>query len=249
MFHKIKKYIISTSINFPKTIIIISFLLSSIIISGMKHIVQDDDMVRLLPKDIPSIVTFNDITDEFGNYEFMYIGIGHKNNSALNSDLLSIVWDISYQLEELDECEEVISIATASKMYFEPSDSSIVVDDLMPRKNLTERQINTIENYLNENTSLKEKIVSKNEDYLNIVIRPKDNKKYAALANSLHKITEQYKTYNLNGDIMTLEYSFGGQSYVTGSVPGLVADEVKILVLYGMILKEHGLVQKQLPIL
>mgnify|MGYP001476961672 CR=1 FL=1 len=236
MFHKIKKYIISTSIDFPKTIIIISFLLSSIIISGMKHIVQDDDMVRLLPDDIPSIITFSDITDEFGNYEFMYIGIGHEKVNALNSDLLSIVWDISKQLEALSQSEEVISIATVSKMYFEPSDSSIVVDDLMPEKDLTKKQLHTITNYLNDNPSLKEKIVSKNEDYLNIVIRPNDNDEYAELANSVHKIADQYKSYNLNGDIKTLEYSFGGQSYVTGSVPALAADEAKILVLYGILL-------------
>ena len=236
MFQKIKKNIISYSINFPKIVVFLSLIASLIIINGIRYIVQDDDMVRLLPDDIPSIIAFNDITEEFGNYEFMYIGVGHEKINALNSDLLSIIWDISYQLEELSQCEEVISIATVSKMYFDPSDSSIVVDDLMLEKNLTQDNLSTIIRYLDDNPTLKEKIVSKNEDYLNIIIRPSDNDEYTFLANSIHKIAAQYKTYNLNGELKTLEYSYGGQSYVTGAVPGLVADEVKILVLYGMIL-------------
>ena len=114
MFQKIKKNIISYSINFPKTVILLSFIASLIIINGIRYIVQDDDMVRLLPDDIPSIITFHDITEEFGNYEFMYIGIGHEKINALNSDLLSIVWDISSRIEELSQCEEVISISTVS---------------------------------------------------------------------------------------------------------------------------------------
>jgi len=38
MFLKIKQNILSTSINFPKTVIIICLLLSSLIISGVKYI-------------------------------------------------------------------------------------------------------------------------------------------------------------------------------------------------------------------
>ena len=236
MLNKIKKNIISTSINFPKTIIIFSLLLSGIIISGIRHIVQDDDMVRLLPDDIPSIIAFTDITEEFGNYEFMYIGVGHKNTNALNQELLSVIWDISSDIENLDECEEVISIATTSKMYFDPSDSSIVVDDLMAQKNITDNELKSIITYLNDNQTIKEKIVSKNEDYLNIVIRPKNNDEYTPLVSAIHEVTDKYKTYSLNENEQILEYSYGGQSYVTGSVPRLVASEVKILILYGMIL-------------
>ena len=75
---KLKNNILLLSMNYPKRIIVLCLIFSFFIISGIRYIVQDDDMVRLLPDDIPSIITFNDITDEFGNYEFMYIGIGHE---------------------------------------------------------------------------------------------------------------------------------------------------------------------------
>tara|TARA_Y100000590_G_scaffold470512_1_gene665886 strand:- start:2520 stop:4838 length:2319 start_codon:yes stop_codon:yes gene_type:complete len=236
MFNKLKNNILSISFNYPKIIISVFLAISILLISGIQYIVQDDDMVRLLPDDIPSIIAFSDITDEFGNYEFMYIGLGHKNETALNAKLLDIVWDISSEIEELDQCEEVISIATSSKMYFEPLDSSIIVDDLMPNKNLSTSQLNSIIKYLNDNPTLKEKIVSKNEDYLNIVIRPTNNDEYTPLTQAIHSITNKYKSYTINNNEKILEYSYGGQSYVTGSVPSLVASEVKTLVLYGLIL-------------
>ena len=105
MFQIFRKNILHVSLNYPKIVIFLFLLLSAFIISGIKYIVQDDDMVRLLPDDIPSIIAFSDITDEFGNYEFMYIGIGHKNKSAINSELLDIVWEISSEIEQLNQCE------------------------------------------------------------------------------------------------------------------------------------------------
>ena len=236
MSQKLRENILLLSINYPRRVIALCLICSFFLINGMRYIVQDDDIVRLLPDDIPSIVAFSDITDEFGNYEFMYIGIGHEKLNALNPELLDIVWDISSEIEKLDQCEEVISIATSSKMYFDSTDSSIVVDDLMPNKKLSNQELNNIIKYLNDNPSLKEKIVSKNEDYLNIVIRPINNEEYTPLTLAIHKITDKYKTYKLNGNEKILEYSYGGQSYVTGSVPLIVASEVKTLVLYGMLL-------------
>ena len=81
-------------------------------------------MVKLLPKDIESIVTFNDIREEFGNSEFMYIALGHEGSNAFNPELLKIVWEMSKSLEDYEPIEEVISIATANKIYFGQLDES-----------------------------------------------------------------------------------------------------------------------------
>ena len=126
----LKTYLANKSIAFPKTAIALVVLLNIILISGIQHIVQDDDMVKLLPKDIESIVTFNDIREEFGNSEFMYIALGHEGSNAFNPELLKIVWEMSKSLEDYEPIEEVISIATANKIYFGQLDSSIIVEDL-----------------------------------------------------------------------------------------------------------------------
>jgi hypothetical protein len=193
-------------------------------------------MVKLLPKDIPAIVAFNDIRDQFGNYEFMYIAIGHKNSNAMNPELFKIVGEISEKLEKNQAIEEVISISTSSKIYFGKEDSSIIVEDLIPQRNISLNQLKSITEYLNNNPELKEKIISKNEDYLNIIVRPKSNDQYADITYKIHEITEDYKTYDYGNEIKNLEYNYGGNAYVTGAVPGLVAKEVKRLILYGLIL-------------
>ena len=60
----IKNSIITNCTKYPKLVITISFLISLFFILGIPKIVQDDDMVRLLPDDLPSIKTFADISDE-----------------------------------------------------------------------------------------------------------------------------------------------------------------------------------------
>ena len=233
MLSRIKSKIINNSLNFPKLTIAVTLLLSIIVIFGIPKIVQDDDMVRLLPADLPSIKTFSDITDEFGNYEFMYVAVGNKNRDVFESEFLEIVWNISKEFENLEDCEEVISISTSSKMFFDTSDSSIVVDDLIKKSILSKEEIKDVKQYLNDNPEIKSRIISKNNDYLNIIIRPKDNHKYAFLAEQIHKITGKYE-YDRNN--LKLEYHFGGQAYITGAVPNIVAAEVKTLASYGLIL-------------
>ena len=147
----IKNSIITNCTKYPKLVITISFLISIFFILGIPRIVQDDDMVRLLPDDLPSIKTFADITDEFGNYEFMYIAVGNEGRDVFAPDFLEIVWNISKELEGLKECEEIISISTMSKMYYDLSDSSIVVEDLITKADLNNNEIQEVKEYLNDN--------------------------------------------------------------------------------------------------
>ena len=169
----IKNSIISNCIKYPKSIITISFLISFFFILGIPRIVQDDDMVRLLPDDLPSIKTFADITDEFGNYEFMYVAVGNKGRDIFSPDFLQTAWNISKELEDLKECEEIISISTMSKMYYDLSDSSIVVDDLVTKASLNNNEIDEIKKYLDDNKLVRSRIISNNDDYINILLGQK----------------------------------------------------------------------------
>ena len=232
----IKQNISSLAIKFRTTTIIFFLLLNVFLAYGIQYIVQDDDITRLLPQDLEAILTFDDIRDEFGNSEFMYIAIGNKNINSLNPELLKIVWEISNKLENFTSIEEVISVSKASKIYFDHKDSSIVVEDLMNKKDVCNIDINSINQYLNNNPELKKQLMSKNNDYLNIIIRPKNNDNYSIITDFIHSITDQYKEYELNNKNLEIEYHYGGQAYVTGATPGLVSSEVKILVSYGLIL-------------
>ena len=88
MKNSLKQKIIEKVLYYPKIVISITAILSALFISGIPLIVQDDDMVRLLPDDLPSIKTFADITDEFGNYEFMYVAAGNPGRDVFTSNFL-----------------------------------------------------------------------------------------------------------------------------------------------------------------
>ena len=233
MFKRIIDNLITKVIKYPKIIIILTTLLSILVISGIGFIKSDDDLKRLLPEDMPSIVTFNQIEDEFGNFEFMYVAIGNSGESIFKPDLFNIAWDLSNDIEQLDECDMVVSISTSTKMHFDESDSSMVVVDLVPKANLTQKEIDEIKEYLNENNTIKGRLVSENNDYLNFLIRPanSDIGTYAALSDSVEQIASRYTN---GGD--KYETHIGGQSYFVGILPNIITNEIKILILSGFLI-------------
>ena len=233
MFKKIIDKLITKVIKYPKIVIILTTLLSILLISGIGFIKSDDDLKRLLPQDMPSIVTFNQIEDEFGNFEFMYVAIGNSGESIFKPDLLNVAWNLSNDIEQLDECDMVVSISTSTKMYFDESDSSMLVVDLVPKANLTQKEIDEIKEYLNENNIIKDRLVSKNNDYLNFLIRPanSDIGTYAALSDSVEQIASRYTN---GGD--KYETHIGGQSYFVGILPNIITNEIKILILSGFLI-------------
>jgi len=233
MFKRIIDNLITKVIKYPKIIIILTTLLSILVISGIGFIKSDDDLKRLLPEDMPSIVTFNQIEDEFGNFEFMYVAIGNSGESIFKPDLLNVAWNLSNDIEQLDECDMVVSISTSTKMYFDESDSSMLVVDLVPKTNLTQKEIDEIKEYLNENNIIKDRLVSKNNDYLNFLIRPanSDIGTYAALSDSVEQIASRYTN---GGD--KYETHIGGQSYFVGILPNIITNEIKILILSGFLI-------------
>ena len=228
MINKLRNLFIYISLGYPRYTICITLLFTTIIATGFRYLVQNDDMTQLLPDDIPSIITFDEIIDEFGNYEFMYVAIGIKEQNIFNKKSLEITWDLSNEFESLNNCSEVISISTMDKMYFDPNDSSIVIDALVQKRILTEKEIEEVQIYLNNNLETKSRIVSKNEDFFNIVLRPTHDHLYPELSKSIHEITKKYEN--------DFDFYYGGQAYVTGAVPSIVASEVKILLLFGLLL-------------
>ena len=64
MINKLKQIFTLFSLQYSKSTIITMLSLTIIVVSGFKYLEQDDDMVKLLPDDMQSIITFEEITDE-----------------------------------------------------------------------------------------------------------------------------------------------------------------------------------------
>ena len=64
-----------------------------------------------------------------------------------SSPILKLTIEQSEKLEKNQAIEEVISISTSSKIYFGKEDSSIIVEDLIPQRNISLNQLKSITNH------------------------------------------------------------------------------------------------------
>ena len=151
MNHKMKQWFIYQSINHPKRTIFFSVLLTLLIASGIRFVEMEDDMLKLLPDDIESTITWDAVQEEFGNTNLMFVAYGRRDQSVYNADMLSTLFDFSHALEDLPQVDEVISIATLNRM--DSDDGFMEISDLQPYRDLSPEEINDIKLYLSSWTS------------------------------------------------------------------------------------------------
>jgi uncharacterized protein len=222
----IKQAFINLALNHPKKTVIISILLTIFMGYGVKWFTVDDDMMKLLPQDMETRTTWDNVRDEFGNTEIIYIAMGIEGEPALNSQTLAKCWEVTSALEDIPEVDEVISISTMNRMDYDPEYDEMVVDNIMPNQNLSIEQIDNIKIYLNKTPSMEVRLLSKNKDFLSIMIRPKTGITPDKLAPKIVAI----------GDSLLQNYNkhYGGQAYISGIIPPLINQDVQLLMKIGM---------------
>ena len=227
MFNKyIKGKLINHTLNFPIRTLLISLALTAILSFGLKWFVIDDDFIKLLPQNIPSKIIWDDIQEDFGASEIMLIAFGNKDTSIYRKEIFNAIWDLTSALEKDSLIEEVISIKTLNKL--ESNDGFMEVDDLFPHRDLDIHEINSIKDYLENNSNIKARVLSTNSDYTSIMIRPKLNKNMAVLVNSITPISESI--------LKDFEIHYAGQVYITGKVPDIIKDDTSVLMRLALLL-------------
>ena len=235
MFNKyIKQNFIQQTLKFPLKTIFISLGLTAIIGLGLLWFEIDDDFVKLLPQDIPSKIIWDDIQQDFGASEIMLIAFGNKNKSIYRKEVFDAVWDLTDSLKiQKDLVEEVISIKTLNRL--ESKDGFMEVGDLFVNsegiltKNIDNKDIENIKNYLGDNPNIKSRIISKYDNYVSIVIRPVLNTNMTETVERIKPIV----TSVLNEEF---EVHYAGQVYITGEVPDLIKKDTSTLVVLAILL-------------
>ena len=64
------------------------------------------------------------------------------------------------------------------------------VDELFPYRELDNSEINEIKKYLDDNLSIKTRVISTNNNYTSIMIRPKNKANMTAVVNSIIPLSE-----------------------------------------------------------
>ena len=223
MFNKyVKKNFIYQTLNFPLRTLIISLSLTLILTLGLKWFIIDDDFVKLLPQNIPSKIIWDELQEDFGASEIMLIAFGNKNTSIYRTEIFDAIWDLTDSLENNPLIEEVISIKTLNKL--ESEDGFMEVGELFPNRDLEKDEIQNIKKYLDDNPSIKTRVISANNDYTSIMIRPKLNTNVTITVDKVIPISESI--------LKNFEIHYAGQVYITGKVPDLIKeDTAKLMVM------------------
>ena len=85
--HPIRRLFIYQSINHPVRSIIVSLLATIVMASGLKFLVIDDDMMKMLPQNLESRKAWDSLQDEFGSTEVIFVAFGKKDRSIYEEGL------------------------------------------------------------------------------------------------------------------------------------------------------------------
>lgn len=226
MSNNLKNWAIHQSLDHPKRTIFFGILLTAIFTIGIKWLVIEDDMMKILPQDMETVKTWNSIKDEFGSTEMMFIAFGKPGDSVYNADIFSTLWDVSNEIEMLPNVYEVMSIATNNRM--DGDEGFLEVSDLQPQRELTKEEIGSIKKYIEDNSDLASRFVGKNGDFLNIVVKPIPNSQTDIFNKQIFEVTQKYlKEYTIH---------YGGQIYLMGTMPGMISGDIAKLMRVGVII-------------
>ena len=222
----IKQWFVDQALQHSRRTIILSILATLFMGSGTRFLIMDDDMMKMLPKELESKVTWDAIQNEFGSTEIIFIAFGRQGESAYQEKTLADLWTLTEQLNILSTVDDISNISNATRI--DQVDGFLEIDDLQIRKVLSSSEIDDIKVYLNKNQDLKKQLVSKGEEYLLTIIQPFDQVGLDQFRNDIVSVADSI--------LSNYDVHYGGTAYVTGSVPQLIRDDVQSLIKMGMII-------------
>lgn len=224
--HPLRKWFITQSLDYPWRTIIISLIATIFLGSGIRFFIIDDDMMKILPKELDSRISWDVIQDEFGSTEVIFIAFGKQGKSIFTPDALATLWDIAEQLEATNEVEEITSISTATRM--DNVDGFMEVDDLQPYRDMMADEVEDVKLYLEKNPTIKKRFVSEDNEYFMTTVQPYSSEGLNIFRDKVVSIVDPI--------LSNYEIYYGGQAYVTGTMPEMIRDDVVILARIGILI-------------
>ena len=224
--HPIRAWFINRALNHPHFNIILTIGLTLTVGSGISFLTIDDDMMAMLPKDLDSRISWDAVQDEFGSTEVVFIAFGKKGRSIINSESFAALWDVTAALQERSVIDEVTCITTMSRI--DSDDGFMLISDLQPSRELNMLEIERIDHYLNQNPSIRKRVLSRDKEYFNIMVQP--------LADIPHDIMRNTVVAVGDSVLSDFEVHYGGTAYITGSVPALIRNDISVLLRVGLVI-------------
>ena len=221
------------SIDRPNFSILSSLLLTFLIAIGISSLIIDDDFFKMFPKDMHSRILWEDMTDEFGDSEFLFIAFGDKQNNIYNAKLIKTVKELTSELEQIDIVDKVISLSTVDRIDVDSEDKEeLLIEKLFSDDIISEQDISNAQTYLDRNPDTKSRLVSKDEKFTAIAVRSlvmNSDNTYRNNADLMKEVTPIAEKYLEGYDV-----HYAGNPYITGAVPELIKSDASRLILAGL---------------
>ena len=224
--HPIRRWFIQQSLDHPWRTIILSLIATIFMGSGLRFFTVDDDMMKILPKNLESRIYWDAVQEEFGSTQVIFIAFGEKGNSIFQPKAFATIWDLTEELESADDIEKITCISTITRM--DNVDGFMEIDDLQKDRDLSPEEIINIKNYLDRSSSIKKRLISDKEDYFLVMIQPYDSNSLVTFRNTIVSIADPI--------LKDYEVHYGGQAYITGTMPAMIRDDVQSLMQFGMLI-------------
>lgn len=224
--HPVRRWFIIQSLHHTWRSIILSIIATAFMAAGIQFFKIDDDIMKMLPKDLESRQSWDAVQDEFGSTEVIFIAFGNSSKNIFTPEAFAAVWDLTDSLNYLENVEDVTSISTLSRM--DSYDGFMEVDDLQLDRDLTQEDIDEIIAYLDKNPTMKNRIISEKEDYMVIIVQP-----YASTGLDVFQAEVVQVTDAILKDY---EIHYGGNAYVTGAMPEMIRVDVQSLMQMGLVI-------------
>ncbi|MCH7497386.1 MAG: MMPL family transporter [Candidatus Marinimicrobia bacterium] len=198
-----------------KIIAFFSVVISLFLASGVRFIHFEDDILKILPDDMPSRIVWEEVQDQFGATEPLLVSLG-GDGQLFTAERLAMIWDITRMIEDDPKVDEVLSLATINRI--DNVDGFMEVGDLMSYRDLNAEDIASMVSYLEANSDIADRLLSANKDYAMIVVWPRagatDQDLVAATDHALEIVPE------------SVQISLAGMPYMRGIISETVRTEV-----------------------
>ena len=92
---KFKKWAVRQSIHHPKRTLASALIITLIMGFGLQHFVIEDDMMKMIPKTVKTRVVWEEVKDEFGNTDPIFVAFGAEGQNLFQSTAMSDLWDFT----------------------------------------------------------------------------------------------------------------------------------------------------------
>ncbi len=185
--NKITRFVIDR----PKTVIIAAILMSILLGSGIPKLRFEEDIKDMIPKEMPSRQTLNELEEIFGGSDTALIGIGYPEKSVFNVETLKKIKAISDSLDVMPGINRVNSLATIK--YMEGHDWGLEVTPYLEEEPETDEDAERIRQMFFRDSTYVGIMVSEDGNFTSIIAQVSEDAEISAIYQEIKKLVEPFE--------------------------------------------------------